>query len=284
MLMKSVVPLFLLTLLPASLSNAGEPGGEGQCPVSTKDRVQLAARYLSVNTPFVYWCGTPCEQSETAAPAAKVVKTVGLEGSGENWSVRVNGKKRALGDLFAKVEDGSFRRVSSLVGCRTEHEVDGPVVLKDELLKTKKLGNPCDPNQKWLARMDKDGKPYQLPSAFVLISTLESVEVYAGEGTNWASIDDAFFFDASLQVLGEVPDATRSKRKTVRTTPVGQLDVGLCEANEKQTCFSKTVLNEPDAQSKVQRFSRRTVSVPTARATECKAMAQQIIDSYRPHE
>ena len=140
-------PRLLPTLIVALTSITAYASEPESCRRVTEKQALLAVEHLRTAGTFVTWCDA-CAQAPKA-PSPTAVREVKARQDGTGWAVVLNGAESELRDTFAKLPDGSMRRVASLVGCEVSatDRVGGAFddgKLRGELLKPLKESNACD--------------------------------------------------------------------------------------------------------------------------------------------
>lgn len=141
------------------------------CRRVTAAQASLAVQHLKTGGSLITWCDSCTPVGKQSA--ASQVKEAAVRQDGDKWEVVVNGQVAELRDTFAKLPDGSFRRVASLVGCavsapdRVGGAFDDGKLRSEWLKKPLRDGKGCDATAALVPRL-VSGQEFTVPAALTL--------------------------------------------------------------------------------------------------------------------
>lgn len=155
--------LFLaLTALPAAEGLDESCGPDVGCLPATQADAEKALALLPTGAEYVSWCQT-CEcRRPNQPPPPKRVTSSSVARVDAAWTVVVNGVREHPGHLFVKRPDGSFKRLTAVLGCVTGADV--PIgKLDDFLVGHEPAKDGCAPRQDYQRLSDGYGMYVEVP-------------------------------------------------------------------------------------------------------------------------
>lgn len=280
--MRPLTAALALSLLVAAVIRPAT--AQAQCTSLSQMQAKLAAEYLNAGGQFISWCDE-CPGAAKRPPKAKPIASVGIAKRKSGFAVLVRGTAVDLANVFAPVGDGTYHRVSSLVGCEAYVAGGAPDAfshgeMRPEVLPMAPKVDGCDDRLPLITRLGNSERAIKAPTSFVLGWT-EEAQDGSGRLTAWTSSDLVAKLSLAL-ALNDEPLDTRlerlesSKLKSLKRFPGGYESAGSCAHSAAAFCFTKSF--DVERQEGLARIAL-TLEVPAKDAARCAPQARRILDA-----